>query len=111
MGAETVRWFWDNYVPDVSIRDRPDISPLRATLTGLPPAHIVVAGNDLLHDEGIAYADSLRVAGVPVTVTDYPSQVHGFFRLTGADQAARAAVPELTNAVGTLFDRAAARTK
>jgi len=111
LGAETIRWFWDSYAPDVSLRAHPDLSPLRAGLTGLPPAHIVVAGNDPLHDEGIAYADSLRVAGVPVTVTDYPSQVHGFFRLTGADPAARAAVPELTNAVGTLFDRAAAKAK
>lgn len=111
MGAEVTRWFWDNYVPDVSLRDRPDVSPLRADLAGLPPAHIVVAGNDPLHDEGIAYADSLRVAGVRVTVTDYPSQVHGFFRLTGADPAARAAVPSLTDAVRTLFDHAAGRAK
>ena len=111
LGAEAVRWFWDLYVPDVSLRDRPDVSPLRADLAGLPPAHIVVAGNDPLHDEGIAYADSLRVAGVPVTVTDYPSQVHGFFRLTGADPAARAAVPEFTDAVATLFDRAMGRAK
>ena len=104
-------WFWDLYVPDVSMRDRPDISPLRADLAGLPPAHIVVAGNDPLHDEGVAYADSLRVAGVPVTVTDYPSLVHGFFRLTDADPAARAAVPELANAVETLFDRATGKGK
>ncbi len=104
-------WFWDNYVPDVSMRDHPDLSPLRADLAGLPPAHIVVAGNDPLHDEGIAYADSLRVAGVPVTVTDYPSLVHGFFRLTDADPAARAAVPELANTVATLFDRATGKGK
>lgn len=111
LSAEAVRWFWDLYVPDVSMRDRSDISPLRGDLAGLPPAHIVVAGNDPLHDEGVAYADSLRVAGVPVTVTDYPSLVHGFLRLTGADPAARAVVPELTSVVETLFDHAAARTK
>jgi acetyl esterase len=137
LGAEAVRWFWDLYVPDVSMRDRSDVSPLRGDLAGLPPAHIVVAGNDPLHDEGVAYADSLRVAGVPVTVTDYPSLVHGFLRPAdrssqapsgrsrspctdgslrklrslGADPAARAAVPELTSAVETLFDHATARAK
>jgi acetyl esterase len=80
------------------------VSPLRAAdLSGLPPAHLVVAGHDPLHDEGIAYAESLRAAGVPVTVADYPSLVHGFFRLTGAVPAARAALSDLTGSVDGLF--------
>jgi acetyl esterase len=104
MGAAAMQWFWDHYVPDETHRGRPDVSPLRAAdLSGLPPAHLVVAGHDPLHDEGIAYAESLRAAGVPVTVADYPSLVHGFFRLTGAVPAARAALSDLTGAVAGLF--------
>jgi acetyl esterase len=80
------------------------VSPLRAAdLSWLPPAHLVVAGHDPLHDEGIAYAESLHAAGVPVTVADHPSLVHGFFRLTGAVAAARTALSELTAAVAGLF--------
>ena len=104
MGAEAMRWFWNHYVPDETRRGRPDVSPLRAVdLSRLPPAHVVVAGHDPLHDEGIAFAESLRATGVPVTVADYPSLVHGFFRLTGAVPAARAALSELTGAVARLF--------
>lgn len=104
VGAEDMRWFWRHYVPDVAERDRPDVSPLRsADLSDLPPAHVVVAGHDPLHDEGVAYARKLRAAGVASTVRDYPSLPHGFFRFTGAVPAARAAVDELTDTVGKLF--------
>ena len=107
MGAPAMRWFWNHYLPDEARRDRPDVSPLRAKdLSGLPPTYLVVAGHDPLHDEGIEYANSLRVAGVEVTVADYRSLVHGFFRLTGAVPAASAAIPELTGRVAKLFDSA-----
>jgi acetyl esterase len=65
---------------------------------------VVVAGHDPVYDEGMEYAASLRVAGVGVTMADYPSLVHGFFRLTGAVPAARAAMSELTGGVAKLFD-------
>jgi acetyl esterase len=103
IGAAAMRWFWDHYVPDPARRHA--ASPLRAAdLPGLPPAVVVVAGHDPLHDEGVAYARNLRRAGVAVTLLDYPSLVHGFFRLTGAVAAAREATTELTDTVRRLFD-------
>ncbi|MFD0688623.1 alpha/beta hydrolase fold domain-containing protein [Actinomadura fibrosa] len=100
LGAEAMRWFWDHYAADPAIRDDPALSPLRAaSLAGLPPAHIVLAGRDPLHDEGAAYAERLRAADVPVSLREYPALGHGFFRLTGAVDAARDALPELTAAV------------
>jgi acetyl esterase len=48
------------------------------TLAGLPPALIVLAGCDLLRDEGRAYAARLRADGVPVDEICYPGQPHGF---------------------------------
>lgn len=73
-------WYWDHYAPDPSARANPYASPLRAAdLSGLPPAYFVTAEHDPLRDEGFAYADRLRAAGVPVEHRHYGSQIHGFF--------------------------------
>lgn len=107
IGAAAMRWFWDRYVPEVSRRNEPAVSPLRAAdLSRLPPAHVVLAGHDPLHDEGAAYAGRLRTAGVEVSVHDYPTLVHGFFRLTAAVPAARAALTDLAEAVDRRFHQA-----
>lgn len=105
VGADGMRWFWDQYAPDLALRDHPTLSPLRERdLSGLPPAHLVVAGHDVLHDEGTVYAALLREAGVHVSLREHPSLVHGFFRFTSAVPAAKRAMGELTDAVASLFD-------
>ncbi|MFG2004914.1 alpha/beta hydrolase [Spirillospora sp. NPDC048911] len=74
--------FWDNYVPDTSMRRAADISPLRAAdLTGLPPAVVLTAEHDVLRDEGEAYAERLRAAGIVVTHRRFTGQMHGFFTM------------------------------
>lgn len=47
-------------------------------LTGLPPAMLIVAGQDSLHDEGVQYSKMLQAAGVPVELHDFKESVHGF---------------------------------
>ena len=55
------------------------VSPIVAkSLTGLPPAIIIVGGHDPLHDDGVLYADALRAAGVDVELIDYAAMPHGF---------------------------------
>jgi acetyl esterase/lipase len=74
-------WFWDNYLPDKDARKEIFASPLQASveqLKGLPPALVQTAENDVLRDEGEAYARKLDEAGVPVTVTRYDGLIHDY---------------------------------
>jgi acetyl esterase/lipase len=74
-------WFWDNYCPDKKARAEIYASPLQASLEqlkGLPPALIQTAENDVLRDEGEAYARKLNEAGVPVTLTRYGGLIHDY---------------------------------
>ena len=101
-----MRWFWDQYLADASRRDDPHASPLRATsLAGLPPAAVSRAGYDPLRDEGVAYAEALRAAGVPVDVRHFEAMVHGYLQMVtvsdGAAAASRAATEALRDALAT----------
>ena len=74
-------WFWDNYLPEKNVRKEIYASPLQASLEelkGLPPALIQTAENDILRDEGEAYARKLNEAGVPVTLTRYDGLIHDY---------------------------------
>ena len=76
-----VKWFWDNYVPSLAQRREVYALPLQASieqLRDLPPAHIQIAGNDVLRDEGLAYARKLDAAGVEVTLVCYDGMIHDY---------------------------------
>jgi acetyl esterase len=73
----------------------PDASPLHADVSGAPPALIAVAGQDVLRDDGIAYAEHLRAAGVAATVVEYEDMVHGFLRWGGVVDRAGELIREL----------------
>ncbi|MCB1387958.1 MAG: alpha/beta hydrolase fold domain-containing protein [Rhodobacteraceae bacterium] len=70
------------YSPDTSqLATNPRIAPLVAeTHAGLPPAYVAVAQNDPLRDSGLAYAEALRNAGVPVEVSKGEGLIHGYMR-------------------------------
>jgi acetyl esterase len=93
-------WFEGHYLANGSDREDPRVSLLRATdLSGLPPAYVAVAGFDPLRDEGEAYAERLREAGVQVALRRHPGLIHGFANLTEICPSAREAMQELAGAV------------
>ena len=82
--AKGMAWFWDCYLPDVEKRSEITASPLQATLeelAGLPEAFIIVDENDVLRDEGEAYARKLTAAGVRTTSVRYNNIIHDFMML------------------------------
>ncbi|WP_399894942.1 alpha/beta hydrolase [Streptomyces sp. BBFR51] len=108
--AKAMEWFWDAYTSDPAERAQITASPLRATLEdlqGLPPAFVVVDENDVLRDEGEAYARKLIQAGVPTTSMRYNATLHDFMMLNPVrgTQASSAAVEQavhvLRKALGT----------
>lgn len=91
------------YLPSANDQTDPLVSPLVARdLSSLPPAHIVTAGADPLRDEGEAYAERLRDAGIKVTHTRYPGMVHGFLQLGAALDATEALYAEIADAVSSV---------
>lgn len=96
---EAMKWFWDAYLPDEARRAEPTASPLRASLeqlAGLPPALVITDANDVLRDEGEAYAAKLGAAGVEVTQLRYLGTIHDFVMLNvlAETPAARAAIAQ-----------------
>jgi acetyl esterase len=101
---EAMKWFWNAYLPDQSKRNDWTISPLHATaaqLKDLPPALVITAENDVLRDEGEAYAAKLAQSGVKTTSVRYQGTIHDFVMLNAlyATPAARSAVALATAAL------------
>lgn len=103
LSAAQMRWYWDQYAPSDLCSD-PRASPALATIASdIAPATIIVAGNDPLHDEGVAYAAKLESTGVPSTLQAYPGGIHGFASLFGMVPLADEAVSVATAALRAAF--------
>ena len=76
----TIEWFFAQYI-DRSERLDWRFAPLEADLDGVAPACIILAECDPLVDEGIAYADRLRAAGVPLDFELYRGVTHDFIKM------------------------------
>jgi acetyl esterase len=91
-----MKWFWSCYLASPADAANPLAAPLCATnLAGLPPASILTAEFDPPRDEGEAYADRLRAAGVPVVARRYLGMIHGFASLPFITEVANRAVADV----------------
>jgi acetyl esterase len=96
----TLDWFYANYLSAEEDETNPKASPLLShDFAGLPPAYVMLAGFDPLHDEGMQYVEKLRAAGVKVELIDYAEMVHCFIYLQAILPQAHEAVAAAAKAV------------
>jgi acetyl esterase len=90
--AAAMKWFRDHYLPEAASRPDWRASPLRvASLAGVAPALVILAGYDVLFDEGAAYAERLSLEAQATSRT-WAGQIHGFV-------SKRRAIPEAQEAL------------
>lgn len=100
---DSMKWYWGHYLADERDGANPYASPLRADVTGLPPALMITAEHDPLRDEGDAYAHRLEAAGVPVRLRCLEGLVHGFFRMGDALEEAQEALDDIADTLRGVF--------
>lgn len=85
---QTMAWFMGQYMPldpaeAEKARHSPYLSVILGKLSDMPPATIYTAGFDPLRDQGLAYAEALKNAGVEVEYVPNPTMIHGYFWMPG----------------------------
>lgn len=95
---ETMEWFWQQYLGTDAGKVGPLASPaLCDDASRLPPALILIAGYDVLRDEGEHYAQRLRQAGVSTTQINYPGMLHGFTHFSAVFNEAAVSITDIGN--------------
>ena len=104
----TMEWFCGHYLQDRAHGADWRVSPLRANnLARLAPAIVCTAWFDPLRDEGKAYAEALKAAGVPTSYYDGPGLIHGYFGLGEASETAKREAQRVRADFKALLDKGA----
>ena len=99
-----ILWFYDHYMKQPEDVANPRFSPILAEdLSGLAPTLLIVAGHDPLRDEGLAYGERLKDAGVTVELSNYEGMVHGFLSFADAVDQGKVAIEQVATALRTAF--------
>ena len=108
LSRAVMEWFCGHYLADAADGSDWRVSPLRAkNLAGLAPAVVTTAWFDPLRDEGKAYAEALKAAGVPTSYYDGLGLIHGYFGLSEASETARREAQRARADFKTLLEKGA----
>ena len=101
---DSMRWYWNHYLGTEADTANPYAVPLQTNDLGrLPSALVITAEYDPLRDEGDAYADRLRAAGVPAVSSRYDGMIHGFFGMSAVLDKGKQAMSEACAALTKAF--------
>ncbi len=104
LSRATMEWFWNHYLPDADAGRDWRASPLLAPdLSGVAPAWVMTTEFDPLRDEGLAYSQRLREAGVQVTELECLGMIHGFVRRVDQFKQARRVVDWIADGLRNAF--------
>lgn len=104
LDRDSLEYCYGLYAPKELWQD-PRVSPLHADhVERLPPAFVLLAECDPLHDEGLAYAEKLMAGGVAVTLVDWPGVIHDFILYEAMLPQAREALREAARALKAAFE-------
>lgn len=104
LDAPAIDWFFAQYIPDLQEREDWRFAPLLAPdVDGVAPAWIGLAECDPLVDEGVEYADKLRMTGVPVDLEIYKGVTHEFVKMGRVIAEARQAHADMAGALKAAF--------
>jgi acetyl esterase len=95
LSTASMRWFWDQYVPDTARRGDPLASPLHGDLAGLPPLYVSAAAFDPLRDDSERLAERLRAAGADFEWHLWPGVTHACIMMSRMLKAADAQIAEI----------------
>lgn len=110
LGREEMRGFWAAYVNGSSDYSNPQVSPILADLSGLPPAFMAIAEADILLSENLAMAERFHEHGVPVAAQVYPGTVHSFLEAVSMAKISKRALDEAAQWIASTLRPTAART-
>ncbi|SNT69356.1 alpha/beta hydrolase [Psychrobacter sp. LV10R520-6] len=110
LSKASMQWFWNAYLPKGVDSTNPRVSPLNYSqkdLANLPPALVITDANDVLRDEGEAFASKLTLAGVKTQSTRYDFTTHDFVMLNPYAQtpATTTAITEAANFLKNNFTK------
>lgn len=101
---DSMIWYWDHYLGTEGDMTNPYAVPIQSRDLGrLPPALVITAEYDPLHDEGKAYAECLQSAGVPTSYSCYEGMMHGFFAMSAVLDKGSGAMSEAFGVLSKAF--------
>lgn len=110
VSVQRMAYCWRCYVPRPELATLPYLMAAKASsLRGLPPATIILAECDPLHDQGFAYAERLRAEGVAVDLREYRGTIHAFCSFIGVFPEGREALIGAAHALAAALNEPPAR--
>jgi acetyl esterase len=104
LSRDSMKWYWNHYMRTPADAANPYAAPAQAKdVSNLPAALVITAEYDPLCDEGEAYAQRLKDAGVPTTCSRYEGMIHGFFGMSAVLDKGKQAIDEASKALQQAF--------